>query len=211
MNVLIDRNNVDERPSEFVDGYMHMLYQLHYNDWMATTKYNRRLFCFLLGNSSDALHILLDQHRTNLLRHIWFGFTEERRRKLIATELPRLYALCVIFEDAKVWQSLPPMTKQSQYRLFRAVYWVSNVTERFYFFDFERVYTKDVKRYEENEIVSQLRPIVCALYPLQLPTYILLWICDWLPEFFERASQYAKVKAIESVQQCCDAIVRKRK
>ena len=205
---VIDRNNGDDRPSEFVDGYMHRLYQFSKNLWWSGDV--RNWFSFLLGNRYDALHILLAQHQTNLVRHIWFGYTEERRRELIANWLPHLYALCVMFEDAKVWQSLPPMTKRSQYHLFRGLYW-HEVAETFYFLDFERVYRRDVKRYKEKEIVSQqLRPIVFALYPLRLPTYILLWICDWLPEV-DQASEHAKVKAIESVKQCCDAIVRKRK
>jgi len=53
----------------------------------------------------------------------------------------------------------------------------------------------------------QLVDIVLALAPLDLPGYVLLWICDWLP-YFANESEHYKITLITNT---IDSIRRRRK
>lgn len=52
-------------------------------------------------------------------------------------------------------------------------------------------------------IHKQYRDLIINLALLELPSYVLLWILDWLPEFYERP-EINKIRLIENVYASCD-------
>jgi len=146
----------------------------------------------------------------NMLRELWFALSKGKQQRLMRDELPRLFFLGIVFEDAKVLNSLPPITRRRQFYTFHVLYLDCELFSRhFYFSRVEKLFMLEMKRMEHQELLAQLHEIVAALQPLHLPTYVLLWICDWLPAFDE-VKQYDKVATIERVRLRCAAIVAAR-
>jgi hypothetical protein len=112
-----------------------------------------------------------------------------------------------------VWRSLPDMTRRWQFHEFDTL-WCDKFLPRrgfeVHFADFAEIYQTGMKRWEEKEMLARLYTLVATLYPLHLSTYVLLWICNWIP-FYDLASEFSKVKTIERVRQHCDEIVARRK
>jgi hypothetical protein len=56
-----------------------------------------------------------------------------------------------------------------------------------------------VGHYYRQTMHAQILDIVIAMAPLDLPTYILLWIIEWLPRGTERSSELQRISLITNI------------